>query len=506
MDLKVAFDVEEAHGSTNPIENSFESEEINLPISINNLEYINYIDKVVLDPSVSQLHFTTGINNDFGQFNLDADSKIIVSFPSEYVFSDNITLPTDVKRVDGTNDFEVSSMSVFNNTEWILPIREVKVQSEVVDGVLDLETKAIVRAVSSGKDEVLTIGAVDNVPLKKTANELSGKRNITLSVSPIEMSVIDVQGRINPIGIDFQSRIFNELDFEINDLDHVKAVEYIEFDSEQKIYITSSSDKEFSNMKLEEGSCIALRFPEDIFVFDQQHSTLPYDNKLKAFVINDLAQLKSGNWSLALKRININKEIVDTTLSLNFMVSLEAINSRGESDKLYVVSDGNFSLDKMRKQHLFGLHNIEFTVEGPAEGISIKEMKGKSNDVEVAFDGEEVNYTFTIDSLDYITHIGYIELKEKSNYLRFHSTVSGELGCFNLSPNSYGDIVFPEEFKLDPQASSIPNGMAKFVDNNQRIRVYDLNALDYADDWRLAVKRIDIDKDIVDYGGTEHES
>lgn len=494
VSLDVAFDVKEAYGDTNPIEREFENEEFEIPVSIKDLDYISYIDKVVLDPEVSQLHFITGIDNDFDKFDLASNCKIVVSFPDEYVFTDNVTLPEGVKRVAGTNDFEVSTMSVFSNAEWVLPIREVRIQSEVPNGTLDFKTKAIVKAVSGTKEEVLTIGAVDNIALKETVGALCDKRNIKLSVSPVEMSVTDATGRTNEIDVPFKMQDF-ELKFKVEGLEHVSAVDYVEFDSSQKIYFSSSSSKGFGDLNFADGSYVALRFPED-FVFDYDNCTLPYDSKLKAFKIEDLSLLQSKKWALALKRININKEIVDNALDLNATVTLEAVNAKGEEDKLYVVHVGDFSLAEMRKQELFGTHEVQFVVEEST--VSVTDLKGKSNNIDVKFDTQKVDYAFAIDSLDYINHIGGIDLKEGSNYLKFHSSLSGELGRFNLAANSYVDFIFPEGFVLDPSSSSIPNGMAQFVDNNTKVRVKDLNALNYENDWKLAVKRINVDKDIID--------
>lgn len=495
LGLSTAFAVEEVYGSTNPVKTDFERKELDFSFSIDELEYISHIDKVVLDPSVSQLHFSINADRGFGDFDIDyPNSKIVLSFPEEYVFSDNVRLPEGVKRVGKSSDFEISSVSAFNDAEWVLPIREVKIARDVKGGVLDFATKAVVKAVSGAEEDVLTIAGISNVALRKATELLCGDRNIGLSVSPVVMAVTDVQGKTNPIDIAFEQRAF-DFDIDVSGLEYVKAVDYVEFASGQKINITSSADKGFGNMQFEEGSYIALRFPEE-YVFDTQNSTLPYDDKQKAFVIDDLSQLKSGSWSLALQRVNINKEVVNDMLEMNSSVTLEAVNAKGTKDVLYVVGDEQFSLDEMRKQNIFGQQNIRFVVEETA--ISIEEMKGKSTDINVDFENQEINYAFAIESLDYINRIGSIELEDGSNFLMFRCRLSGDLGRFNLAANSYVDLVFPEGFELDPSASVIPNGMAQFVENNTRIRVHDLKALDYADDWKLAVKRIHVDQEIVD--------
>lgn len=496
LGLNAAFDVEEIYGSTNAVNSDFYGQEINFSFSLNELEYIKSINKVVLDASMSKLQFAMNCDKDFGQFDIDyPNSKIILSFPEELVFDDDVVLPNGVTRSkNAANDFEISSVAVLtSNEEWVLPIREVNINREVMNGNLDFSFVAVVKAVSGTKEDVITLKGLDDLALIQSVENLCQDRNIELNVSPLELVIADVRGETNAIDIAFEDQTF-DFDFDIKgDLEYINKVGFVEFDVNKPIKLSSSA-KGFGDIKFEEGSSIAIRFPEEL-VFDIQKSTLPYNEELKAFVIDELAQIENGEWSLALQRVNVNREVVDNSIEVKSSITLEAINAEGDDDVLYVEGDDEFSLEAMRNQGLFGTQDITFVVEEST--IAITEMDVNSNEIDVDFENQEVVYPISLDSLDYITHIGGVQLKEGNNYLLFSSKLSGEsgLGRFNLAPNSVIDFIFPEAFKLDPTNSYIPNG-AKFIDSTQ-IQIYNLNALDSEEEWKLAVKRIDINQDII---------
>lgn len=497
--LNAKFNVAEVDGSIYPIESNFKSQEIDFSFSLENLDYINTIDKVVLNPDESLLRFKANIDKAFGEFDLDPSCKIVLSFPEEFVFAtEGIKLPEGVTRKAGTNNFEISSVNVFSTPdEWILPISEVNINSKVEDGNLNFSTKATVKAVSNGVEDKLTIKGVDNKPLLASTKLLCQDRTITLSAPSINLTIDDVLGTIEPIGIAFDKQMFN-FDISINSgLDYVKSVEYVEFDTDKPIEITSSANG-FGNINFAEGSYIALHFPE-MFEFDLTKSTLKYREDLNAFIIDDLAAIRDGKWNLAVKRIDLtNYPIEDNALNVPCDVTLEAISGKEEKDFLYVQCGDRFSLKEMREQGIIGAQNqqeINFAIKEST--ITIEEIKAQSNDIEVDFAGEKVEYQFAIDNLNYITHIGNIELKEGKNYLHFKTNISGNgLGDLNLATGSMIEFIFPEGFEFDPIASTIPQGV-KFAENNTRLQLTNLKALSSTTEWKLAVKNILIDKEIL---------
>lgn len=499
--LGAAFDVQEAYGTTNPVEIDFADQALDFSFPLKDLKYIERINSIVLDPEVSKLEFTTsmtsgGVKKDFGKFDIGEDSKITLSFPEEFVFADNVTLPEGVTRIGNTSEFEITSVSAFGGDSWVLPIRQVNINKDVnlTDGSLTLEAKAVVKAVSAGgKGNMLTIGGESELALRESVKGLCGDRQVMLSASSIELAIKDVTAQVAPIDVPFTATSL-QFNFPIEgDFENIREVGYVEFDTDKAIVITSSlkDGKSLDDISFAEGSGLALQFPEN-YVFDTEKSTLPYNKNLKAFVIDDLSKLKGGEWRIVLDRVNLNQTIEDNTFDVKADISVEAINSKNEAGVFYVEAGENFSLDAMEKY--FGQYDIDFVLqESP---IAVKGMQLSTNDIDVEFANQSVTQSIKLDSLSYVTHIGSIELKEGSNKLLFHTGLKGGgLGRFNLAKGSVIDFVFPEEFKLDPAKSAIPTAGAKFVDSTH-IQIFDLKALDEAFDWELALKRIAIDQPI----------
>ena len=490
--LDASFNVEEAYGTTNPVEIDFGNENLDFSFELENLKYIKKINTIELNPAVSQLHFITSIDNGFGGFDIDSKSKIMLSFPEQFVFADNVTLPDGVVRGNHPNEFEITSLKVFEGREWILPIRQVNVNQDVeADGRLTLETTAVVKAVSKdGVEGVLTIGGENELALKAATRELCSDRQVAMSASPIELDILDVTGQTTPIDVNFAGE---EIDFNFSvggEFENIDEVGFVEFNTNKPITITSSLNKDFGKINFEEGSCIALKFPEN-YSFDLTNSTLPYNKNLNAFVIDNLAELKNGKWTLALQRVDMNQKPQDGKFDVNTSIIIEPVNAKGEDGLIYVEGGDEFSLKEMAGS--FGTYNIMFALaESPVE---VSEMQVKTNNIDIDFETQIITQPIKLESLSYVNRIGSIELKEGSNNLLFRTGLKeGNLGRFNLAKNSVIDFIFPSEFRLDPNNSSIPSG-ARFVDS-MHIQIYDLKALEEGFDWKLAVKRIVLDEPI----------
>ena len=496
MALNSEFDINEVYGDINAVESTLGTKELDFSFSIDELDYIKKINKVVLDPTKSILSFSTTISKELGnddyKFDLDyPKSKIILSLPTEYVFDyDNIKLPNGVKRVAGTNDFEVSTIEAFYGGSWTLPVKEVNIDGQVVDGKLSSNAKAYIKAVSGDAEGKLTVKAMDDLALIGATELLCETRSINFKAAPTTLTVDDVTGATNAIDIALNEETFS-MDFEINDLEYVKSVDFVQFVEGQKITLSSSSLNNFGDIKLEQGSYIALRFPEE-FVFDYNKCSLKYDANQKAFKIDNLDALKNASWDFVIKKININADVDDNkTLKKELTISISPVNAKGEANMLYIAGIENFSLDKMREDGLFNDFNITFALE--ETNISVEEVEGATENISVEFAGETVSYDIDINDLKYISHIGNIDLKEGSNFLKFNSSLAKDLGNFNLAQGSYIELKFPEAFVLDPTKCTVPQGIEVSA---HAIKVKSLKALSTANEWKLAVKQIAINEDI----------
>ena len=491
MALNSEFDIKEVYGDINAVESTLETKELDFSFDIADLDYIKQIDKVVLDPTKSILRFSTNISKDLGGFDIHSStSKIVLDLPEEYVFAEPITLPDGVTRVAGTNNFEISSINAFKGGVWEFPVQQVNIDTEVVDGNMNFSAKAYLKAVSGGKEDTLTIKPMEDLALIEATEMLCESRSIQFKADPTTLFVKDVTGATNPIGIDLASKNF-VMDFTIEDLEYVESVDFVQFKEGQKISISSNSKNNFGSINFDEGSYIALCFPKE-FVFDYNNCSLKYDNNAKGFIIDNLSTLNNGTWTLAINRIDINKKVsADKTLSLSTNIAMKAVNANGEKDKLYIAGINDFSLDKMRQDGLFEDYKITFTVE--ETDIAVAEIEGATENIDVEFKGETVKYDIDVKDLKYINYIGSIDLLPGSNFLKFTSNLQKDLGGFDLASGSYIELKFPTEFNLDPNSCDVPNGIE--VTKNS-IKVKSLKVLNSADEWKLAVKNININDDI----------
>ena len=508
LDLGVALEMAEVWGSTNPVTTEDAvNQELDFSFELNNLDYIKSIDKITLDQEKSKLCFSMGIDNGFGAFDIADNSKIVLSLPEEFVFAkEGMVLPKDPKTGkalvvynEKENEFEISSLNVFeSNEQWVLPISGVnfKDQGVVANGTFSFNKTAVVKAVT-GTEDILTIGGVDDIDLVAQTEILFQDHTITLNASPVTLVVTDVEGSTAPIDLKFESKTF-EFDFDLEgQLDNISSINYVKFDTSKPITITSSVEG-FNGIQFEEGSLIALRFPDE-FIFDTDNCSLRYDDGLDAFVIEKFSELTNGKWDFALQEVKFAPQTDEVGFNIDAKVTMEAINNKGTENTLYVGFADKFSLKTMRDQELFG--EKELSVKLNDAEIVIEDVQVATKEINVAFETLNVTYPINIDKLNYITKIGSIELAEGGNTLNFHSKIKDKdgqvkgLGRFDLADKSVIYLEFPSAFKLD-MGGNLPRG-AEFVDSST-IKINSLSALD-SKDWSLKVKRIAIDAEITDY-------
>ena len=495
ISLDAAFDVEEAYGTTNPVKVDFANQDLGIDFPLEDLKYIKRVGTVTLDPAVSKLRFSTHVDNGFGRFDFAPNSKLSLSFPDKFVFATDVKdyhLPDGVTRVGNTNVFEIHSIDVLvKNDEWVLPIRQVNIEQDVTsDGTLNLSATLMTKALSGNQDGFLTIGGEENLPLKESTKMMTGTRKIRFSAEPIELAIKDVTAQVTDIDIPFENESINfEFPVEGN-LENVQKVDFVEFDTDLPLKISSVSSKSFGNINFAKGNGIALRFPEK-FEFDYTKSTLHYDLGKKAFVIDNLSTLEQGSWTLALKRVTLDQEIQNNVFNVEASIVVEAYNGEGTDGVFYMSAGDEVTLSEIEKQ--FGDYNITFSLE--ESPVAVTELQANTNNIDVEFESQEVVQEINLDNLSYVTHIGDITLEEGNNMLMFRTGLKGGgLGRFALAKNSAVDFIFPEQFKLDAAKSSIPDG-AEFVDESH-IRINSLAALSEDFTWKLAVKRIIIDKEV----------
>lgn len=148
-----------------------------------------------------------------------------------------------------------------------------------------------------------------------------------------KVSFEDAKGSTNDIDVKFE---LMEFDFSahFDNLEHIKVVEYIEFDASQsKIsFKTDLGDGGFAPFNLKEGHQLKLAFPEG-FVLDLGQCVYPknvtYDGQEHAFFISDVNELNGYEWQLAIDRIDVYDTVKNNSCDLNAVASISVVSEDG---------------------------------------------------------------------------------------------------------------------------------------------------------------------------------
>ena len=151
-----------------------------------------------------------------------------------------------------------------------------------------------------------------------------------------QVSFTDAKGSTNDIDVEFENMEF-DFSAHFDNLEHIKEVEYIEFDASQsKIkFVTDLGHGGFEPFNLKQGYELKLLFPEN-FVLDLSQCKMPngteydkYDKNEHAFYISDINALNHFEWELAIDRIDVYKEVVNHTCDLDAKATISVSSGDG---------------------------------------------------------------------------------------------------------------------------------------------------------------------------------
>lgn len=208
---------------------------------------------------------------------------------------------SDDKRRISLSDYELKGDEV-NFSFYITELTGV--DGKISDGVINIDENINYAITYKAEGDVLITA--------QTKREDLGF-NIDLDV-PLAFS--DVSGKIRDIKVDFKPV---EMDFkgEFDNLKYIDKINYIQFDkANSKIHFVTSMDIDWlSGFNLKEGYALKLEFPDELTIDDEISQ---YKGKGKevvykehAFYIYDLKILADDEWSLALDRLTLNKDVDD---------------------------------------------------------------------------------------------------------------------------------------------------------------------------------------------------
>lgn len=176
MDHKVSF--EDAKGSTNDIDVSFERMDFDFSAHFDNLQHIDSVLYIDFDASNSKIYFTTNLGEGVGgfePFNLKEGCQLRLSFPENFVLDlEQCVYPKEAATYNKQEHaFFISDVNKLHGFQWELAIDRIDVYKLVENGSCDLEATAAICVVS--EDGLLQLGSEEIASFNSTLQTLQNK-------------------------------------------------------------------------------------------------------------------------------------------------------------------------------------------------------------------------------------------------------------------------------------------------------------------------------------------
>lgn len=286
-----------------------------------------------------------------------------------------------------------------------------------------------------------------------------------------QLSFLDVAGETKDIKVDFAPI---EMDFggDFDNLEYIKKIKYVEFD-ETASYITFETLMSKDWLDVFELSDCALKidFPAELEI-SKENSIIPegvcYDADKHAFYVYDLSVLASTHWELAPKKITLDRDVVQNSVTgkhechMGVSAKISFVDSNDNEMKYFMLAGTKMesmvsALDKLKgdKEAVFKMEESDLTIkDAVVETTAIQ----SSLDTETSFDlNEEIP-----SEILRIERIGF----EKDAEITFYAKV---LGLQDLKTDVKLDmsVVLPSFLKLrtDDKDSHI------YIDENGILRI-----------------------------------
>ena len=207
VDMNLPLGFRDVEGETNDIYVDFEPVLMDFQAHFDNLQYVERIDSIVFDARNSILSFDTDMSGGFSPFLLKEGHALKLDFPEEFVIDETLSVyPTKgdaqpkVVYNPAERAFYIYDLEVFAQSHWELALDRIVLNKPVVNGVLDLDVKALIAAVDAQNKEVdnLVLAGVKLESLSETLESLKQKQ-ATFAMSKSHLSVKDAVLRTEKI-------------------------------------------------------------------------------------------------------------------------------------------------------------------------------------------------------------------------------------------------------------------------------------------------------------------
>ncbi len=255
------------------------------------------------------------------------------------------------------------------------------------------------------------------------------EENFTFNISfNTALAFCDVEGVTNAINVAF-TPIEMDFDGSFDGLEHIKRINYIDFDSDSSRLIFRTEMKkedaeQLKDLSMENGYALKVEFPEKL-VFNIPLSEYPkgveYNASHHAFYIKTFDALDGGEWSLALDSLNLDLPVYEEKCDIAMSAEIYVVDPNGAAaDSLVIASFEMESLSTMLEK-LKGEKSTQFTMEDTELVID----EAFVNTDRITSDlGKEVDFSFDEEVPEEITRINSIDFTDTVT-VRFEMSVDG---------------------------------------------------------------------------------
>ena len=474
-------------GVTIPIdtrESEVEEYNVNILFDYEIPEQIEKIDRIVLDPTTSEVKFVLVNPKIVSENNLVANLDFHIKFPEGYILSEEpgYNLSEDKNEIWATIPI---SEDKGDKTYVTFHLKEIGGLSDKMSG----KGKISFNDIATCKIRYKVDGNVA-INAGTTVGQIKEKLKYSFGLN-VNFDVAEVYGSIQPVESEFTAQNV-PFSFSIENLDYIKSINTVKL-KDTKFQFTMGLDESFEHFDIADNSKFVLSFP-DAFVFSTTGMKLPNGVKQSTTRANDFeitsfeAFSTTASWVLPISEIKINQEVTNGELAFSTQATVKAVT--GSKDNYLAVKTKNADIDLIAAvNNLCKDRSVE--LKASAIELNIEDVTGATNTIDIKFDKQDFDLDFEIaGNLENVSYISFVEF-DTDYPITITPSLDGNFGGIELKTGSGIAICFPENFKFDTDRSTL-----RYNETLKGFVIESLSQLEETE-WKFYLQKIDVYQNVV---------
>ena len=221
VDLEVQLSFIDVAGKTKDIKVDFNPIEMDFGGEFDNLQYIDMINYVEFDETVSRIKFETHMPNDWlSAYELKDGYALKIAFPHQLticpIHSEYEGKDKEIVYNEEEHAFYVYDLRILSETHWDIALQKLTLNLPVVDGHCHMDVKADIRFVSPEKsddDAYFMLAGAEMESMVDVLDKLKGEKEAVFTMSESDLIIKDAVVHTEVV----HSSLDTETTFELNE-------------------------------------------------------------------------------------------------------------------------------------------------------------------------------------------------------------------------------------------------------------------------------------------------